>query len=208
MGDATSPASVSPCPKTVPVIPGAGFCRWLGGLLGWAVAVEGASVGCGGGGGAVGVAGDVPAPPMDSYLVVESAEQDQVGQAGGAAVGPVDQVVRLGHGCGLPAAGELAVLVAEGDGGAQVGRDGAGGAADVQWLAGGVEGGVEQGAAQAGCEPAGAGYQVQAPPREGGLQPLPGGRQAAGDPAVPAGAGGVASAGAGGVAVPGGLAAV
>ena len=32
--------------------------RWLGGLLGWAVAVEGLSVGCGGGGGAVWVADD------------------------------------------------------------------------------------------------------------------------------------------------------
>ena len=125
--------------------------------------------------------------------------------------------------------GELAVLVSEGDGGAQVGRDGAGGAADVQWLAEGVEGGGEQGAAQAGGQPAGAGDQVQAPARDGGLQPLPGGFQAAGDPAVAAragggrgwrggrcraagrdraGAGGVAGAVPRGVAVPGGLAVV
>ena len=121
-----------------------------------------------------------PAPAVDRDLVVEPAEQDQVAQAGGAAVGPVDQVVHLADRRGLPAPGELAMLVAEDDGGAQVGRDGAGGAADVERLAGGVEGGVEQGAAQVGGHPAGAGDDVQAPAQEGGLQPLPGACQAAG----------------------------
>ena len=33
-GNAASPALVSPCQKTVPVMPGAGSCRWSGGLLG------------------------------------------------------------------------------------------------------------------------------------------------------------------------------
>ena len=103
-GNAASPTSVGPHPKTVPVMPGAGSRRWSGGLLGWAVGVEGASVGCGGGGGAVGVAGDVPAPPVYRDLVVEPAVQAEVAQAGGAALGPRDQVVDLADGGGLPAA--------------------------------------------------------------------------------------------------------
>ena len=134
-----------------------GFGRWSGGLLGWSVGVQGAAVGCGSGAGAVGVAGDFPAPSVDRDEVVEPAEQAEVGQAGGAACGPRDQVVDLAGGGGLGAAGELAVLVALDDGGAQVGGDGAGGAAEVQWLAGGVEGGAEDGAAQVAREPAGPG---------------------------------------------------
>src|ERR1700681_525133 len=52
------------------------------------VAVQGAfAVGAGGGGGAVGVEGDLPAPLVDGDEVVEGAEQDQVSQGGGAAFG-------------------------------------------------------------------------------------------------------------------------
>ena len=96
--------------------------------------------------------------------------------------------------------GKLAMLVALDDGGAQVGWDGAGGAAEVQGLAGGAERGAEQGAAQLGGEPAGPGQQVEAPAQDGGLQPPPGGLQAAGYRAVPVARGGGGLAGAGAVA--------
>ncbi len=49
-------------------------------VAGWSVGVEGASVGAGGGGGAVGVAGQFPAPAVDDDQVVKSAEQAQVPQ--------------------------------------------------------------------------------------------------------------------------------
>ena len=118
----------------------------------------------------------------------------------GPPFGPGDQVVHVAYGRWLGAAWELAVLVALDDGGAQVRRDGAGGAAEVQWLAGGVERGAEQGAAQLGGEPAGPGQKVEAPAQDGGLQPLPGGLQAAGYCAVPAVRGGGGPARAQGVA--------
>src|SRR5215471_575002 len=52
--------------------------------LGWRVGVEGfAAVGADGGCCAVGVQGDVPAPSMDGYLVMEPAEQREVGQGVG-----------------------------------------------------------------------------------------------------------------------------
>ena len=86
-------------------------------------------------------------------------------------MGPVDQVVDVAHRWGLGAVGELAVLVSQDDGGAQVRRDGAGGAADVQWLAGGAERCVEQRAAQVGGQPAGAGERGPGSVQEGGLQP-------------------------------------
>ena len=135
--------------------------------------------------------------------MVEPAEQAEVGQAGGAAFGPGDQVVHVADRRWLGAAWELAVLVALDDGGAQVGRDGAGGAAEVQGLAGGIERGAEQGAAQLGGEPAGPGQKVEAPAQDGGLQPPPGGLQAAGYPAVVVVRGGGDLAGAGAVAVAG-----
>ena len=106
-------------------------------------------------------------------------------------------MVHVADGGGLGAAGELAVLVALDDGGAQVRWDGAGGPAEVEGLAGGAEGGAEDGAAQVGGEAAGAGEQVEAPAQDGGLQPSPGGFQAAGYPAV------VAAGGAGARAVTG-----
>ena len=56
--------------------------RRSGGLLRWPVGVQGAAVGCGGGAGAVGVAGDRPAPSVNHDLVMEPAEQAEVSQAG------------------------------------------------------------------------------------------------------------------------------
>ena len=99
--------------------PGAAAPPWLGGG-GWgAVGVQGAAVGAGGGDGAVGVQGDAPAPPVDRDQMVEGAQVEQVGQAGGAALGAGDDVVRLAGGGGLGAAGEPAVPVPDGDGAAQ-----------------------------------------------------------------------------------------
>src|SRR6516164_3183576 len=147
--------------------------------LAWrrAVAVQGAgAVGAGGGGGAVGVEPQVPAPPVDRDLVVEGAQGDQVGQRGGAAAGPGDQVVDVAGGGGLVAAGEGAVRVAGGGGAAQVGGDGFGGGAEVQGQAdrgrrGAVEGGAEPGGQAAGAGQGVGGQAEQRPP-----QPLPGGR--------------------------------
>ena len=85
--------------------------------------VECASVGCGGGGGSVGVAGDGPAPAVDDDAVVVPAEKCQVAQGGGAALGPGDEVVDLADRRGLLAAGEAAFAVPLDDGFAQVGCD-------------------------------------------------------------------------------------
>ena len=109
--------------------------RRSGGLLGWSMGVQGAAVGCGGANGAVGVAGDCPAPSVDDGEVVEAAEQAEVGQAGGAAVGPGDEVVHVADRGRLGAARKLTMPVPLDDGGAQVGWDGAGGAARSRgWL--------------------------------------------------------------------------
>ena len=97
--------------------------------------MEGASVGAGGGGGAVGVAGQCPVPAVNDDQVMEFAQQFQVPQGGGAAVGPVDQMVGVASGWGLVAAGELAVPVPGDHGLAQVRGDGAGAAAHVEGLA-------------------------------------------------------------------------
>src|SRR5713226_7689317 len=68
-------------------------CPPSGGAGGRAVAVQDAAVGAGGGGGAVGVQGDGPAPAVDEDEVVETAQQEAVGQAGGAALAAGDDVV-------------------------------------------------------------------------------------------------------------------
>ena len=107
--------------------------RGLGGAGRSSVAVEGALfVGAGGGGGAVGVQGEVPAPAVDGGEVVEGAEQDQVVQAGGAAVAAGSEVVGLAGGGALAAAGEPAAAVPGDHGAAQVIGDGLGRFADVQ----------------------------------------------------------------------------
>jgi hypothetical protein len=60
------------------------------------VAVQGpVAVGAGRGHGAVGVQDDAPAPPVDRDEVMEGAEECQVGQAGRAALGAGDDVVRF-----------------------------------------------------------------------------------------------------------------
>ena len=75
-----------------------------------AVAVQGlGAVGAAGGGGAVGVQGDRPAPLVNSHLMVEEAEQGAAGHAGGAAVGQVGHMVHLAGRGGLVAAAELVV---------------------------------------------------------------------------------------------------
>src|SRR5580658_6264705 len=98
----------------------------LPGSGGRAVAVQDlGAVGVPGGGGAVGVQDEGPAPAVDGDLVVEEAEQDAVCDAGGAAVGLVPDVVDLAGGGGLgAAAGPPAVLVAQGDGVPDRGRHG------------------------------------------------------------------------------------
>ena len=73
-------------------------------------------VGGGEGEGVVGVAGDGPA--VVEHFVVFAAEQGAVGSGGGAAVGPVGDVVYFGVVGGGVAAGLAAVLVALLDGGA------------------------------------------------------------------------------------------
>src|SRR5580658_9180551 len=112
-------------------------CRCGPGVLpgsgGRAVAVQDlGAVGVPGGGGAVGVQDELPAPAVDGDLVVEEAEEDAVCDAGGAAVGLVADVVDLAGGGGLGAApGPPAVLVAQGDGVPDRGGDGVA-VADVQ----------------------------------------------------------------------------
>src|SRR5207245_623718 len=88
-----------------------------------AVAVQGAAVGAGHGGGAVGVQGDGPALAVDQGQVVDGAHQQAVDQAGGAAAAAGDDVVHVAGGRGLVAAGRGAVPVADDDGAAQVGGD-------------------------------------------------------------------------------------
>lgn len=71
--------------------------------------------------------------------MVFPADQDEVGQGGGAAVGPVGDVVGLAHRGWSGAAGEGAVLVAQGQGGPEGEGDQAVGSADVEDLAVGAE---------------------------------------------------------------------
>src|SRR5579864_9795386 len=96
----------------------------LGGLAWRAVGVQGAAVDwAGGGDGAVGEQHDAPAPPVHGDEVVKGTQKEQVGQAGGAALGPWQDVVRVAGGRGLGAAREATVPVAGDDQAAQVGGD-------------------------------------------------------------------------------------
>jgi hypothetical protein len=65
------------------------------------------AVGAAGGGGAVGVQRDGPAPLVDHDVVVEETEQCAVFDRGGAAVGLVGQVMHLTGGGGLVAAARM-----------------------------------------------------------------------------------------------------
>lgn len=78
-----------------------------------------------------GVHGDGPAFFVDDVVMV-AAQQGAVVGSGGAAVGPVVDVVGFAPRRGDSAIGEGAALVAGGDGFADVGREHPGGAADVQ----------------------------------------------------------------------------
>src|SRR5579859_1131303 len=157
------------------VLPGSG---------GRAVAVQDLGpVGVPRGGGAVRVQDEGPAPAVDDDLVVEEAQKNAVFDAGGAAVGLVADVVDLAGGGGLGApAGPLAVLVPQGDGVPDGGRDGVA-VADVERQAGPVQpAGAELLAAQEAGQPARAGQQVHGLADDGpferlaGHGPRPGGR--------------------------------
>src|SRR5262245_25858883 len=107
------------------------------------VAAEGLAAGAAGFGGAVGVEGEFRGEAVDADLVVVFTEQDEVGQAGLAAVGAVDDVVDLASGRRfVAAAGPGAVPVAEDDQAAQVVGD-ARDLAGVQGQARRVVGGAE-----------------------------------------------------------------
>ena len=85
-----------------------------------------------------GVEADLPGGVVED-AVVFAAEQDEVVEVGGAAVGPVDDVVGVAHDRWAGAAGEGAVSVAGDQGAPQGGGDQSVGAADVEDLAVGAE---------------------------------------------------------------------
>ena len=90
-----------------------------------------------------GVEPDLPGGVVDEAVVV-AAEQDHVVQAGGAAVGPVLEVVGVAHQGWAGAVGEGAVLVAGDQGSPDGGGDQAVDAADVEDLGVGAEDGGDQ----------------------------------------------------------------
>src|SRR5215216_902162 len=90
-----------------------------------------------GGQATVGAAGQPPAALVDRPMM-GPAQQGQVGQVGGAAVEPVDQVVALAPAQGPSAVGEDTAAVADREGGALGEGDDPAGPAQVQGLAGGA----------------------------------------------------------------------
>ncbi len=82
--------------------------------------------------GPVRVQGDLPAPAVHRDEMVKSAEQDQIAQAGGAALPPGPDVVHLACGGRLAAAGEAAAAVPQDHRAAQVGRNLLGGLTGVE----------------------------------------------------------------------------
>jgi hypothetical protein len=118
---------------------------------GAARAVDGAALSVGSGGGGlssvgsirwgggqppVGGAGQLPAAVMDGPMMGPAQEQ-QVGQVGGAAVQPVPQMMSLTPGQRAGTAGAPTAAVADGQGAALAGLDDPAGPAGVQGLAGG-----------------------------------------------------------------------
>ena len=75
-------------------------------VTGRAVAVEVAAGRAGGGGRAVGVQAQDPAPAVDDGEVVKGAERHQIGQGGGTTPRARDEVVDLAHAGGVVAAGK------------------------------------------------------------------------------------------------------
>ncbi len=67
--------------------------------------------------------------------MVKSAEEDEVVHIGGAAVGPVPDVVTFGPGGGFAAARERAAVIAGSQRAFLFGGDGSGGAGEVEWVA-------------------------------------------------------------------------
>src|SRR5579872_6663396 len=144
--------------QTSQFIAQSGLCRHPG--VG-AVAVDGFAVGAGDVAGAVGVDGEGPAEVVQDDVVVPPAVVLEVGQAGGAAVFAVGDVVGFALGGGLvAAAGVLAVLVSEGDQASQVDGDVVG-LADVEREGRAGEGFAEQVAAQEAGGAAGPGDDLQ-----------------------------------------------
>src|SRR5215469_12985775 len=141
-----------------------GCTTWSGGLDGWRVAVQGlGSVGADGGCCAVGVEGELPAPPVDGDEVVEPAEEGEVGQGVPAAVFAVLDVVDFAAGRGQVAAREPAVPVAFADGAAQVHRNGIDSGGDVQRQTDGGSGDPGGAAAQPGSPAGRSGQQRDGP---------------------------------------------
>jgi hypothetical protein len=119
------------------------------------------SVGWGGGESPVGAAGQLPAALVDGPMVA-AAEEGQVGQVGGAAVQPGDQVVGLAPGKGPLAVGNHTAAVTHGQRAALGRGHDPAGPADLQGLAGGPtqDGGSRAAAARsraARSPPAGSG---------------------------------------------------
>ena len=100
------------------------FRGWLPGA-GWgAVAADSLAIGAGDLAGAVGVDGQGPAELVEQHMMVPPAIVFEVSEAGGAAVGAVDHVVRLApRGRLITAAGMLAALIPQADQPPQMNRD-------------------------------------------------------------------------------------
>jgi hypothetical protein len=91
----------------------------------------------GGGEAPIRSAGQPPPTLMDRPVVV-SAQQGEIGQVGGAAIEPVNQMMTVAPGQGPGAVGEDTTAVADGEGVALSGGDDPAGPPDVQGLAGGA----------------------------------------------------------------------
>jgi hypothetical protein len=72
-----------------------------------------------------------PAGEVHDVMVVV-AERDEVGEGGGAAIGPVGDVVGSGPAVGSVTAGVSAAAISDGEGSSELGWDGAAGSADVE----------------------------------------------------------------------------
>jgi hypothetical protein len=118
------------------------------------------AVGAAGGGGAIGVQGDGPAPLVNGNMMVKEAVQGAAVDAGLAAVGQVGHVVHLAGGGGLvAAAGPAAMLVPQDHRAADRGGD-LRGVPDVQRQGRPGQPGAQQPGPQERRQPAGAGDQV------------------------------------------------
>ncbi len=139
---------------------------WLGRLAGGrGVGVQGLpAVWAGGGPGAIGVVDDLPAPAVNTDIMMKLTQKGTISYGCLAAVALVADVVDVaGAGGAVAAAGPGAVLVPEDDGAADGRGDGVG-PPDVEGLGRGIPGLVEQAPAQDGGDPGGAGHEVDRQP--------------------------------------------